>query len=324
MELTNPQLYALFGAAIAVLILIGITYCAGLKTGHSSGWQEGRQAGTNYWRPLFQEKRDERLEALDLLDKRERELATLRRNIQAEADDHAEVERGLLQRLAAAAPFNDEDQATLQAIAAKLELAADTFAGIGVGDHARFARQLAQHALNMAQRLHAAAANTLPHPDSELIDWLEEEATVDFDLETASLRFLCPPGSELGVSSTRALLRQAKADSEQIERNHADSLAEASRMCAEKSWLVHGPQACGKTRNAHAIAEAFGLCDIRDDWEPGMPVAITGGLYLTNSEGPFDPFTRRILPFDLAMRVVAGELHPHQALDIAHAQPTAA
>ena len=66
MELTNPQLYALFGSAIAVLILIGITYCAGLKTGHSSGWQEGRQAGTNYWRPLFQEKRDERLEALDL------------------------------------------------------------------------------------------------------------------------------------------------------------------------------------------------------------------------------------------------------------------
>jgi hypothetical protein len=228
MELTNPQLYALFGAAIAVLILIGITYCAGLKTGHSSGWQEGRQAGTNYWRPLFQEKRDERLEALDLLDKRERELATLRRNIQAEADDHAEVERGLLQRLAAAAPFNDEDQATLQAIAAKLELAADTFAGIGVGDHARFARQLAQHALNMAQRLHAAAANTLPHPDSELIDWLDQEGSVDFDLETATIRFLCTPADEQGISSLRALLRQAKADSEEIDRNHAASLEAAA------------------------------------------------------------------------------------------------
>lgn len=324
MELTNPQLYALFGAAIAVLILIGITYCAGLSTGKSAGYEQGRMAATNHWRSIYTETRDERLEALDKLDKSLREAVALRRKIQAEADEHAELERGLLQRLAAAAPLSDEDQTTLQAIAAKLELAADTFAGIGVGDHARFARQLAQHALNMAQRLHAAAANTLPHPDSELIDWLEEEATVDFDLETATLRFLCPPGSELGVSSTRALLRQAKADSEQIERNHAESLAEASRMCAEKSWLVHGPKACGKTRNAQAIAAALGLRDVRDEWEPGMPVATTGSLYLTNSEGPFDPFTRRILPFDLAMRVVAGELHPHQALDIAHAQPAAA
>lgn len=228
MELTNPQLYALFGAAIAVLILIGITYCAGLKTGHSSGWQEGRQAGTNYWRPLFQEKRDERLEALDLLDKRERELATLRRNIQAEADDHAEVERGLLQRLAAAAPFNDEDQATLQAIAAKLELAADTFAGIGVGDHARFARQLAQHALNMAQRLHAAAANTLPHPDSELIDWLEAEASIGSSVDHVTLRFLSAPNCSETSRSLRSILRQAKADSEEIDRNHTAALEAAA------------------------------------------------------------------------------------------------
>lgn len=208
MELTTQQIYALFGIGLAVVILIGITYCTAFKTGHSSGWQEGRQAGTNYWRPLFQEKRDERLEALDLLDKRERELATLRRNIQAEADDHAEVERGLLQRLAAAAPFNDEDQATLQAIAAKLELAADTFAGIGVGDHARFARQLAQHALNMAERLRAAAANTLPHPDSELIDWLDKHGTYRGDEETAEVRFPVATHNE-GFSHLRDIVRLA-------------------------------------------------------------------------------------------------------------------
>lgn len=324
MELTNPQLYALFGAAIAVLILIGITYCAGLKTGKGAGYEQGREAATDHWRRIYTATRDERLDALDKLDKSLRETVALRRKIQAEADDHAEVERGLLQRLAAAAPFNDEDQATLQAIAAKLELAADTFAGIGVGDHARFARQLAQHALNMAQRLQAAAANTLPHPDSELIEWLDKEATLNFDLESATLRFFCPPGSEINTYTIRTLLRQAKADSEQIDQNYTANLEAANRFCSEKSWLVHGPKACGKTRNAHAIAEALGLCDIRDDWEPGMPVAITGGLYLTNSEGPFYHFTRRILPFDLAMRVVAGELHPHQALAISNAQPVAA
>ena len=229
MELTNPQLYALFGAAIAVLILIGITYCAGLKTGKGAGYEQGHEAATNHWRINYIEKRDQLTEAQQRLDMLAREAATLRRNIQAEADDHAEVERGLLQRLAAAAPLSDEDEATLQAIARKLELAAETWQAFQTGgDHARFARQLAHHALNMAQRLRAAATNTQPHPDSELIDWLEEEATVDFDLETATLRFLCPPGSELGVSSTRALLRQAKADSEEIDRNHAASLEAAA------------------------------------------------------------------------------------------------
>jgi hypothetical protein len=228
MELTNPQLYALFGAAIAVLILIGITYCAGLSTGESAGYEQGRMAATDHWRRICAETRAELTSSLRQLDSRERELATLRRNIQAEADDHAEVERGLLQRLAAAAPLSDEDEATLQAIAGKLELAASTFAGLGSGDHARYARQLAQHAINMAQRLHAAAANALPHPDSELIDWLDQEGSVDFDLETATIRFLCAPADEQGISSLRALLRQAKADSEEIYRNHTAALEAAA------------------------------------------------------------------------------------------------
>lgn len=173
MELTTQQIYALFGIGLAVVILIGITYCTALKTGSASGFELGRTSATNYWRPLYQVKRDQLLTAQQLLDSRNRELLTLRRNIQTEADDHAEVERGLLQRLAAAAPLGDEDQAALEAIANKLELAADTWQAFPTGsDHARFARQLAQLAHNMAQRLAAAQANQQPHPDSELIDWL--------------------------------------------------------------------------------------------------------------------------------------------------------
>lgn len=229
MELTNPQLYALFGAAIAVLILIGITYCAGLKTGKGAGYEQGRKAATDHWRRIYDATRDERLEALDLLDKRERELATLRSNIQAEADDHSEVERGLLQRLAAAAPLSDEDEATLQAIARHLELAAKTWQAFQTGgDHARFARQLAQHALNMAQRLHAAAANTLPHPDSELIDWLEAEASIGSSVDHVTLRFLSAPNCSETSRSLRSILRQAKADSEEIDRNYTASLEAAA------------------------------------------------------------------------------------------------
>lgn len=74
-----------------------------------------------------------------------------------------------------------------------------------------------------------------------------------------------------------------------------------------KSWLVYGPQACGKTRNARAIADALGLPDILDDWHPGMPVPTTKTLVLTNETGPFQPFTRRVLSFEQAMSLVASK-----------------
>lgn len=161
------------------------------------------------------------------LDAREREIQTLRRNIQAEAEDHAKVEEGLLKRLAATAPLSDEDQATLEAIASKLELAADTWAGLQCGDHARYARQLGAHALNMAHRIKTALANTLPHPDSELIDWLDLESNFFCDGASAQISF---PffGDTASDSQLRAVLRQAKADQEDIDANHTKCLEAAA------------------------------------------------------------------------------------------------
>jgi hypothetical protein len=57
-------------------------------------------------------------------------------------------------------PFNGGDLATLQAMAGQLELAASTFAGMRVGDKARFARQMQLEALNLAERLTASLRNT--------------------------------------------------------------------------------------------------------------------------------------------------------------------
>ena len=74
-----------------------------------------------------------------------------------------------------------------------------------------------------------------------------------------------------------------------------------------KSWLVYGPQQCGKTRNARAIADALGLVDILDDWKPDMPAPKTKTLVLTNETGPFQPFTRRVLSFEQAMSLVASK-----------------
>ncbi|WP_437881056.1 hypothetical protein [Pseudomonas sp. LRF_L74] len=81
----------------------------------------------------------------------------------------------------------------------------------------------------------------------------------------------------------------------------------AEHITNGKSWLVYGPQACGKTRNAPAIAAALGLAEIVDDWQPGEPVPITKALVLTNHDGPHQPFTRRVLTFDQAMSLVAAK-----------------
>lgn len=49
------------------------------------------------------------------------------------------------------------------------------------------------------------------------------------------------------------------------------------------SKIVYGPQACGKTRNAKALAAYFGLRRIVDDWMPGDEVP-PDALVLTGAD----------------------------------------
>lgn len=49
-----------------------------------------------------------------------------------------------------------------------------------------------------------------------------------------------------------------------------------------KTVIVHGPMACGKTRNKHLIAAAFGCATIVDDWDPRHDRLIEDALHLTN------------------------------------------
>ena len=48
--------------------------------------------------------------------------------------------------------------------------------------------------------------------------------------------------------------------------------------------VVYGPQGCGKTTNAGAIARAYGLASIADDWAPGKPLP-ANALALTHVPG---------------------------------------
>lgn len=49
-----------------------------------------------------------------------------------------------------------------------------------------------------------------------------------------------------------------------------------------KTVIVHGPRACGKTRNAARIAAHFGIPTIVDDWDECLHEITPGAIHLTN------------------------------------------
>ncbi|CRI58086.1 AAA family ATPase [Pseudomonas sp. CCOS 191] len=71
-----------------------------------------------------------------------------------------------------------------------------------------------------------------------------------------------------------------------------------------KSVLVIGPQGCGKTTQAPAIAKALGLSNIHDNWEPGAAVALLDTLVLTTARETNWHFKGRTMTFDQAMQIV--------------------
>ncbi len=69
--------------------------------------------------------------------------------------------------------------------------------------------------------------------------------------------------------------------------------------------VIHGPQGCGKTRNAQALAAHFGCSRIVDDWN-GQSKIEEGSLVLINAmvfriKASALPVGRRFVPFTKAM-----------------------
>ncbi|CDF82623.1 hypothetical protein PKB_1258 [Pseudomonas knackmussii B13] len=220
MEFTTTQIIATAIILAFIAIVAGIAYWSGHRAGKETGYSEGRTTATNYWRPLIATKIAQRDEAQRLLDCRNRELKALRTNIEIEADDHAEVLRGLQHRLAAATTLTPEDRAVLQAIASKLNLAADTWAGLRANDHAGAARVQAEYAAALAER---AGTEPQDHPDTLLIEWLDLEATVHADHECAELRFMvCTRPA--GHAHVRDIIRLGMQQAADIEQNHQATL----------------------------------------------------------------------------------------------------
>lgn len=220
MELTTTQIIATAIILVFIAIVAGISYWAGYTSGQSCEYEHGRiDAGLDQQAERLQLK-GELAEACRLLECRNRELKALRTNIEIEADDHAEVVRGLHHRLAAATTLTPEDRSVLQAIASKLHLAADTWAGLRANDHASAARVQAEYATILAER---AGTEPQAHPDSELIEWLDREASFHADHECAELRFLVCTRPE-GHAHIRDIIRLGMLQAEEIEQNHQATL----------------------------------------------------------------------------------------------------
>lgn len=141
-------------------------------------------------------------------------------------------------------PFTHDDRITLQAAANQLDAAANVYAGLQAGDQVRFARQMQQRLLNLAERL------------------------------LATLKASEQPTTE-------------------------------EPCVIQRSYLVHGPEACGKPTNARAIADALDLTHIVDYWGARAPFPPLDTLVLTNQPGDYSKFRDHVLTYEQAMQRVA-------------------
>lgn len=220
MELSTTQLIAAAVIVVFALIALGMALWIGHHAGNARGYELGRTTATNYLRPLLDQRRDERDEAQRLLDCRTRELMALRANFRIEGDEHTATVRDLLRRLAGAGGISEEDRATLQAVAEKLSLAANTWAGLRANDHAQAARIFSAYVSELAERSPSAPHE---HPDTELIEWLDREASFNADFECAELRFMVTTNPE-GHPHVRDVIRRAMNQAEEIEQGHQATL----------------------------------------------------------------------------------------------------
>lgn len=70
-----------------------------------------------------------------------------------------------------------------------------------------------------------------------------------------------------------------------------------------KPTIIHGPQACGKTRNAELLGKAFAANRVIDEWHPKIALA-EGDLALTNCAPPF-AVDANVVAFSDAIRAAA-------------------
>lgn len=71
--------------------------------------------------------------------------------------------------------------------------------------------------------------------------------------------------------------------------------------------VIHGPQGCGKTRNAEALRQHYGLDRVIEaDERPHQMLPATGALVLTCRVSVMHAAGLELVPFEVAMQEMRG------------------
>ena len=224
MQLETHQLYALFSMLAITAVLIGLSYCSGLRTGRAAGYKQGRVAAARYWNGLVNALRGEQADLRGRL-AREEQLTeslrtradTLRTALHQEQAEHNTIVQDLLdelQRVRGNSLTLDDCQA-LRLAARLLGYAADTVRKSGT-TKANQAAEAQGQVTDIADRLHTAL--TAPKlmaqmadsciTDTDMIEWLESEAIANGEEEQVTLYFPVAMPEE-GLPTLRDILQLA-------------------------------------------------------------------------------------------------------------------
>ncbi|HZR35692.1 MAG TPA: hypothetical protein VFA75_09980 [Nevskia sp.] len=80
-------------------------------------------------------------------------------------------------------------------------------------------------------------------------------------------------------------------------------------MSNVRTVIIHGPQGCGKTRNAEALRRHFKLERVIEDWWDGRRIPAFGALVLTNNSPEPKWGKYRVIAFSEAMGALRGGVH---------------
>lgn len=230
MQLETHQIYALFSMLAITVVLIGLSYCTGLRTGRAAGYTQGIQSAKRFAKNLLKITRGEQAELRRMLAREEqlsqsinRQLDTLRTALHQEQAEHNTIVQDLLDELQRERgnSLTLDDCQALRRAARFLGHAADTVRKSGSTKTNQAAEAQSQVA-GIADRLHTAL--TAPKlmaqmadsciTDTDMIEWLEREAVANGEHEQVVLYFpVVMP--EAGLPTLRDILQLA------IEQHHA-------------------------------------------------------------------------------------------------------
>jgi len=241
MQLETHQIYALFAILAGTAVVIGLSYCTGLRTGRAAGYEQGRETAARYWKVLVKTMRGDQAELRGMLaregqhtDSLCQQLSTLRTALRQEQSDNVNIVRDLLEELERerANSLTLADHQTLTQVALQLGNAAALLRRVAPKS-AKEATEAQLQVNEIAGRVHAAA--TAPKlmaqmadsciTDTDLIEWLDRHASFGDTLESAVLEFpVAIPGTDL--PHVRDIIALAVEQQRTRQSEHQPDLAE--------------------------------------------------------------------------------------------------